>query len=89
MFLGFPVGSVGKESICNAGDLSLIPESGRSAGERKGYPLQYSDLGNSIDRGTQQATVHGMTKSHTQLSNFKKQEKETHYLVFNMHVDIT
>ena len=40
--LGFPDSSVGKESACNAGDLSLIPESGRSAGERIGYPRQYS-----------------------------------------------
>ena len=39
---GFPDSSVGKESICNAGDSSLIPGSGRSAGEGIGYPLQYS-----------------------------------------------
>ena len=40
--LGFPHSSVGKESACNAGDPSLIPRSGRSPGERIGYPLQYS-----------------------------------------------
>jgi len=47
--LGFPGGSAGKESACNAGDLSLIPGLGRSPGEGKGYPLQYSGLENSMD----------------------------------------
>jgi len=42
MILGFPGGSSGKESACNAGDLGSIPGSGRSPGEGKGYPLQYS-----------------------------------------------
>ena len=42
VFLGFPCGSVGKESACNAGDLDSIPGLGRSAGEGIGYPLQYS-----------------------------------------------
>ena len=46
---GFPHGSVGKESACNAGDPGLIPGLGRSPGEGKGYPLQYSDLENSMD----------------------------------------
>ena len=45
----FPDISVGKEPICNAGDPGLIPGSGRSPGERKGYPLQYSGLENSVD----------------------------------------
>jgi len=49
VFLGFPGGSAGKESACNAGDLSLIPGLGRSPGEGKGYPLQYSGLENSMD----------------------------------------
>ena len=47
VFLGFPCGSADKESACNAGDLGLIPGLGRSAGKRKGYPLQYSGLENS------------------------------------------
>ena len=47
----FPGGSNGKESACNAGDVSSIPGSGRSPGEGNGYPLQYSCLENSIDRG--------------------------------------
>ena len=46
---GFPCGSAGKESACSAGDLCLIPGLGRSTGEGKGYPLQYSGLENSMD----------------------------------------
>ena len=46
---GFPDSSVGKESTCNVGDPGSIPELGRSAGEGKGYPLQYSGLENSMD----------------------------------------
>ena len=48
-FLGFPCGSAGKESACNVGELGSIPGLGRSPGERKGYPLQYSGLENSMD----------------------------------------
>ena len=47
--MGFPCGSAGKESTCNAGDLGLIPGLGRSPREVKGYPLQYSGLENSMD----------------------------------------
>ena len=47
--LGFPSGSAGKESTCNEGDLGSIPRLGRSPGEGKGYPLQYSGLKNSMD----------------------------------------
>ena len=65
MFLGFPCGSAGKESTCNAGDLGSIPELGRSPGEEKGYPLQYSGLENSMD-----CIIHGVAKSQTQLSDF-------------------
>ena len=49
VFLGFPCGSAGKESACNVGDLGSIPGLGRYPGERKGYPLQYSGLQNSMD----------------------------------------
>ena len=65
VFLGFPCGSAGKESPCNAGDLSLIPGLGRSPGEGKGYPLRYSGLENCMDY-----ISHAVTKSWTQLSNF-------------------
>ena len=54
----FPCGSAGKESTCKAGDLDSIPGLGRSPGEGKGYPLQYSGLENSME------------KSRTQLSDF-------------------
>ena len=57
----FPCSSVGKESACNAGDPGSIPESGKSPGERNGNPFQYSCLENPMDRGTWQATVHGVT----------------------------
>ena len=69
---GFPDGSVGKESTCNAGDTGdrgSIPELGRSPGGRNGNSLQYSCLENPIDRGTWQATVHRVSKSQTQLSD--------------------
>ena len=49
VFLGFPCGSAGKDSICNAGNLGSISGLGRSPGERKGYPLQFSGLENSMD----------------------------------------
>ena len=62
---GFPCGSAGKESARNAGDLVSIPGLGRSPGEGKGYPLWYSGLENSMDRGAWQATVHGVSKSWT------------------------
>jgi len=62
VFLGFPYGSAGKESNCNAGDLGSIPGIGlgRFSGEGKGYPLQYSGLENSMD-----SIVDGVTKSQT------------------------
>ena len=59
---GFPGGSDSKESACNTGDPGSIPESGRSPGEEKGNPLQYSGPGNPMDRGAWWATVHGVTK---------------------------
>ena len=68
--MGFPGGSDGKASACNAGDLGSIPELGKSPGERNGNPLQYSCLGNPMDRGTWWATAHGVTKSQTRLSDF-------------------
>ena len=65
MHLGFPCGSASKESTCNMGDLGSVPGLGRSPGEGKGYPLQYSGLENSMGY-----TVHGVAQSQTQLSNF-------------------
>ena len=65
VLLSFPCGSADKESACNSGDLGSIPWLGRSPGEGKSCPLQYSGLENSMD-----CIVHGVTKSRTQLSDF-------------------
>ena len=67
---GFPGGSDSKASACNVGDLGLIPGSERSPGEGNGNPCQYSGLKNSMDGGAWYATVHGVTKCWTQLSDF-------------------
>ena len=66
---GFPSSSDGKASACNVGDLGSIPGLGRSPGEGNGYPLQYSGLESLMDRGVW-ATVHGVARSWTQLSDF-------------------
>ena len=60
---GFPGGSGGKESTCNAGDLGSIPGLGRSPGEGSGNSLQYSCLENPMEKGAWRATVHGVTES--------------------------
>ena len=73
----FPGGSDGKASVYNVGDLGSIPGSGRSPGEGNGHPLQYYCLENPMDRGAWWATVHGVAKSRTRLSNF------THSLVWS------
>ena len=64
-----PCSSDSKESVCNAGDPGSIPGLGRSSGEGDGHPLQYSCLENPMDRGAWRATVHGVTKSRTRLSD--------------------
>ena len=61
--MGFPSGSDSEESACNAGDSGSVPELGRSPGEGNSYPLQYSCLENSMDRGARWTTVHGLTKA--------------------------
>ena len=80
VFLGFPCSSAGKEFTFNVGDLASIAGLGRSPGEGKGYPLQYSGLKNSME-----CTVHEVSKSRTGLSDFhflrcicfQSNEKET------------
>ena len=71
--MGYPCGSDGKETACNVGDLGSISELERSPGEGNVNPLQYSCLKNPMenpmDRGAWQATVPGVTKSQTRLSN--------------------
>ena len=68
--MGFPGSSVGEESICNAGDTGdsgPIPESGKSPGGGHSNPFQYSCLENPMDREAWWATVHGVSKSQTQM----------------------
>ena len=67
---GFPGGSEVKASAYNAGDLGSIPGLGRSPGEGNGNPFQYSCLENPMDGGAWWATVHGVAKSWTRLSDF-------------------
>ena len=67
--MGFPDGSDSEEFACNAGDPGVIPGSGRSPGGGHGNPLQYSCLENPTDRGAWWATVHGVAKSWTGLSD--------------------
>jgi len=66
--MGFPGGSDGKESVCSAEDLDLIPGLGRSPGEGNGNPLQYSCLENPVDGRAWQAIVHGVKNRWTRLS---------------------
>ena len=68
--LGFPGGSDGKASACNVGDPGSIPGSGRSSEDGNGNPLQYPCLENPMDGRALYATVHGVSKSQTQLSDF-------------------
>ena len=69
----FPGGSDDKASAYDAGDPGSIPGWGRSPGEGNGNPFQYSRLENPMDGGAWWATVHGVAKSQTQLSNFPYQ----------------
>ena len=89
--MSFPGGSIGEESSCNAGDAGLIPESRaglipgsrRSPGEGNGNPLQYSCLGNPLDRGAWQATVHGVRKESDTTGT--KQQCDTPYDLHFFH----
>ena len=67
--VGLPWLLSGKESACNAGDPGSVPGLRRSSREGNGYPLQYSCLGNPMDRGARWATVHGIANSWTRLSH--------------------
>jgi len=72
--VGFPGGSDGKESACNSGGLGSIPGSGRSPGEGKGDPLQYSCLENSMDRGARRDTGCKQLNMTEQLTHFAIQQ---------------
>ena len=76
-------GSEVKASACNAEDLGLIPGSGRSPGEGNGNPLQYSCLENPMDGGAWWATVHGVAKSWTRLSDFTSLHPIQYYCLEN------
>ena len=80
IYMGFPGGSDGKESACNAGDLGSLSGSGRSPGEGNGNPLQYSCLENTTDGGAWQATVDGDTESNT--------TEQLHYIYIYTHTHI-
>ena len=67
--MGLPWWFRGKETTCNAGDLGLIPGSGRSPGGGHGYPLQCSCLEIAMDRGAWWAAVHGVLKSWTHVND--------------------
>ena len=67
--LGFPIDSDGKGSACSEGELGSISGLGRFPGEGNSYPLQYSCLENSMERGVWHATVHGVAKRLTRLSD--------------------
>ena len=77
-------GSDGKVSTYNVGDLGSISGSGRSSGEGNDYPLQYSCLENPMDGGAWWATVHGVTNSRTQLSNFTS----LHFLLLRLCIGL-
>ena len=79
---GFPGGSEVKASASNAGDPGSIPGLGWSPGEGNGNPLQYSCLENPMDRGAWWATVHGVAKTRTRLSDFTS----LHFMELNMHM---
>ena len=79
--LGFPGASDGKESSCNVGHLGLIPWLGRSPGVRKGYPLQYSGLENSMA-----CRVHGVTKRRALLNDFHFYALNVHIIVYLPHI---
>ena len=79
--LGFPCGSVGKESACNVGDLGSIPGLGRSPGEEKGYPLQYPGLENSMD-----CIVHGGRKESDRTEWLSLSHQEIPLIVFTYFI---
>ena len=76
VFHGLPSWLSGKESACNAGGVGSIPGWARLPGGGNGNPLQYSGLEHLMDTGAWQATVHGIAKSQTQLSDFHTHGKQ-------------
>ena len=87
--MGFPGGSVGKESACNSGDLGSIPASERSPGEGNGYPLQYSCLGKPMDGGAWWVTVYGVVRVGHDWATKSTYLKKNTYLSFRVVMGIT
>ena len=83
LFKGFLCGSAGKESACSAGDLGSIPGLGRFHQRSNSYLIQYSCLENPMHRGASQATIHGVAKSQTWLSNFHSHSLISTYLHYH------
>ena len=88
MYTGFPCGSNGKESSCNAGGLGSTPGLGRSPGEGRGNPLQDSGLENLMDRGAWWATEHRVAKSWTRLCLWEAKQDTCIYLILTTVVAI-
>ena len=87
--LDFPFGSDSKASAYDVGDPGSVPGPGRSPGKGNGNPLQYSCLGNPTDRGVWWATVHGVTKSWTQLRDFTIVKSVYTRVVYIQNLQIT
>ena len=84
--MGYLGGSDSKESACSARDPRSIPGSGRSPGEENGTPLQYSCLENPMDRGAWWATVHGVAKDRTRLSD--QAHSYSHLYIWDLRLPI-
>ena len=84
--MGFPSGSVVKNSPTNAGDMGLIPDLRRSSTEGNDSPLQYSYLQNSMDREAWRATVQGVAKSEPQLSDWTTLQPEEAKVAVNIEL---
>ena len=82
----FPGGSGVKNPSANAGDVGLVPGSGRFPEEGNGYSLQYSCLGNPMERGAWWATIHGVMKSWTQLSMHTHTHTHTIYIYQYLYI---
>ena len=82
-YMGFPCSSVGKQSACSAEDRGSSPRLGRSPGEGNGKPLQYSSLGNPMDRGAWQVTVHGVARVEHDLTEYFKKLKVSSLMAYS------
>ena len=84
--MGFPAGSVVKNPPADVGDVGSVSGSGRSPGRGNDNPLQYSCLGNLVNRGAWWATVHGVSKNWTQLNNNNNTTAKLIYQIYILKV---